>query len=624
MIENPQPAWLPVLLLPLPGIVFTAFALNQTIFPRDDRPLCTVPALAIVLALLPTHIAALALGDLSTGLAIAWGIVGASGYAWSICHWNDLRQSISLDPRAWRKLAVTALCTVPIVLPTILFNFFDEARYNQHHAIIAHLQNGAYPPRYLYEPTLPLRYHYAFDLAGAIVTGLLRVRVDQAVDLLTIGLWPCMFLLLWRVGEHVAGPRAGLPVALAVSFSAGFCPFFTVPICFYFQHPWSTGLPIFCLVLLQHAAIRRIDDPPPLPSPACGRGFGWGLAVLLCSLSLLSLCEVVLFLTAVAALAVTEICLFVRSRDRRAIGVICILAVALASTKIMGGFFASEAYPPSEGILKTAFYFRDYSSIDVGWRQSRQTLELFGLLIIPGIVGLWRARHAKLLLGVLAAIGLAVFTLFQYKYTEDIFKFPILASIALTIGVGVFLSDAWSWSNTIARKAVSVALAAMLLWKGIAFYLLLPIINPPEARSPFSVQMISPYFSTAYPVDADEARAVTYLRRNMGPTEILYRGPEKSEPYAIWGGIPTQASMFPAAHGTENDVYGLGAEKFTSRRNLEDISQSWFDRLAAAHVTWIAADGEDAAINALLDSPEGQHRTTLAAHYGNLRIFRTR
>jgi hypothetical protein len=62
MIENPQPAWLPVLLLAFPGIVFTAFALNRAIFPRDDQPLRTVPALAV---------AAVAFGNLSTGLAIA-------------------------------------------------------------------------------------------------------------------------------------------------------------------------------------------------------------------------------------------------------------------------------------------------------------------------------------------------------------------------------------------------------------------------------------------------------------------------------------------------------------------------------------------------------------------------
>jgi hypothetical protein len=88
MIENPQPAWLPLLLLALPGIVFAACALNETVFPREDRPLCTIPAIGMVLALLPTHVLALALGSLSMGLTLAWSMVGVVGYAWVARRWR--------------------------------------------------------------------------------------------------------------------------------------------------------------------------------------------------------------------------------------------------------------------------------------------------------------------------------------------------------------------------------------------------------------------------------------------------------------------------------------------------------------------------------------------------------
>ncbi len=268
MIENPQPAWLPLLLLALPGIGFAAYAVNQIIFLSEDRPLCTVPALGLVLALLPTHVLALIFGSLTIGLTVAWSVVGVLGYAWLARHWREVRSAASLEHSGWaRRLGIAALATLPIVLPTILANFSDEANFNGHHAVIAHLQNGSYPPRYLYEPSLPLRYHYGFDLAGAIVTGLLRVRLDHAIDLLTIALWPCMFLLLWRVGEHVGGRRAGLPVALAVCFSGGWplialtgpsCGLCTINglrinpsfVHYFFQHLWSLGVPIFCLVVL--------------------------------------------------------------------------------------------------------------------------------------------------------------------------------------------------------------------------------------------------------------------------------------------------------------------------------------------------------------------------------------
>src|SRR6267154_2452631 len=167
MIENPQPSWLPFLLLALPGIGFAAYAVNKFLFPNDDRPLCTVGAIGLVLALLPTHLLALATGSLNLGLAGAWIGIGAGGYAWLGHHW----------------------------------------------------QKCSYPPRYLYEPSLPLRYHYGFDLAAAIVTGLLRIRIDQAIDILTLALWPTMFLLLWRVGEHVCGRLAGLLVVFNVAVS---------------------------------------------------------------------------------------------------------------------------------------------------------------------------------------------------------------------------------------------------------------------------------------------------------------------------------------------------------------------------------------------------------------------
>ena len=224
MIENPQPVWLPLNLLALPGIGFVAYALNVALFPRENRPLCTIPAIGIVIALLPTHLLALAFASLSAGLAVAWTVVGTAGYVWITYHWREFRSAFSNRPAGLlHKLWVTGLATLPIILPTILLNFHDEAYFNGHFAIIAHLQNGTYPPRYLYEPSLPLRYHYGFDLAGAIITGLLQVRLDHAIDILTLALWPFMFLLLWRVGESVAGGRAGLLVALAVCFATGWC-----------------------------------------------------------------------------------------------------------------------------------------------------------------------------------------------------------------------------------------------------------------------------------------------------------------------------------------------------------------------------------------------------------------
>src|SRR6266568_3645973 len=89
MIENPQPVWLMLLLLAFPGVVLSACAINSAIFPPQDRPLSTIPAIVLVLALLPTHFLASVFGSLSVGVAIAWTITGLLGYAWIARHWQN-------------------------------------------------------------------------------------------------------------------------------------------------------------------------------------------------------------------------------------------------------------------------------------------------------------------------------------------------------------------------------------------------------------------------------------------------------------------------------------------------------------------------------------------------------
>jgi hypothetical protein len=137
--------------------------------------------------------------------------------------------------------------------------------------------------------------------------------------------------------------------------------------------------------------------------------------------------------------------------------------------------------------------------------------------------------------------------------------------------------------------------------------------------------MIRPYFSTEYPVDRDDAWVVSFLRRHLRPSEIVYRAKEKAEPYVIWGGIPTQMTWYLYATEREPDeVYGLGKEKFAARRELDTISADWLERLAAAHVAWVVTDPEDTAINAILASPEGQNRAALVAQHGDIRVFHLR
>src|SRR5258708_6508789 len=156
VIGNPMPVWLPLLLFALPGIVLAACAVNATIFPSTARPRSTIPVIALLLALLPTHLLALGIGSLSAGLAVAWTAVASAGLTWAARHRQDLCGLIALNRVDRSRLAVAILVTLPMIAPTILRNFHDDELLGGHLAIIAHLQNGTYPPRYLYEPSLPL------------------------------------------------------------------------------------------------------------------------------------------------------------------------------------------------------------------------------------------------------------------------------------------------------------------------------------------------------------------------------------------------------------------------------------------------------------------------------------
>jgi len=221
----------------------------------------------------------------------------------------------------------------------------------------------------------------------------------------------------------------------------------------------------------------------------------------------------------------------------------------------------------------------------------------------------------------LAVLAFTIVNLLSYKYSWDIVKFATVGFIALAIGAGIALSDLAGWNARRGRRLIYGVLIIALGGQGVLYpFLLLFASYNPEGRSPFSMQMIRPYLSRSYLVNPDDARAVSFLRAHMGPSEIVYRAEEKSEPYAIWGGLPTQASLY-SENGTD-DVYGLGEERLARRKNLAVISEDWLDRLLAEHVGWVVTDPADVAINSVLDSSAGQRKTVLAARYGDIRIFR--
>jgi hypothetical protein len=240
--------------------------------------------------------------------------------------------------------------------------------------------------------------------------------------------------------------------------------------------------------------------------------------------------------------------------------------------------------------------------------------------MVIGIFGLRRIPHGKTFLIILAVVELVIENTLRYEFSWDIVKFGTVGVVALARGTGIALSDLAVWADNRSRKLVYGLVVMALVGQGIAYPFVALSAYDPEARQALSIQMIRPYLSTAYPVDQDDALAVSFLRAHMAPSELVYRTQAKAEPYAVWGGLPT-GGVHPV-ESEDNDQYGLGRELYAARLELVSVSKTWLDRLSAAHVGWIVADPDDLAINTILDRPESRGRIVLAAQYGKVRVFR--
>jgi hypothetical protein len=293
------------------------------------------------------------------------------------------------------------------------------------------------------------------------------------------------------------------------------------------------------------SARRRSPSSQPSPGISGSRLFT----------ELLSLCEVVLFVSTVIALALTEAWKFARLRERGAAIVLLGLGAGLLGAKLIGGFFVSGLYPSAGGLFGSEFLVRDFSSPNDLIGQLQWNLASFGVLLILGPVGLLRVRHDRILLTLLAMFYLVTVNLLRYRYPSDILKFSVVSSVVLAIAGGVVLSDFRAWTHLLAGKLLYLVIIGALVSQGVRFPFIVLFAYNPEGRDSFSNQMIRPYFSDAYPVDGDDARAVSFLRTHMGLSGIVFRAEKRAEPYAVWAGLPTQASWhINAAETGENDV----------------------------------------------------------------------
>jgi len=555
MIPNPLPRSCSVLLLALPGLWAAGRWLSARVFTDARLERALAPGLGVAAWLLAVHLCGLVTGSFVVGLFAGTALVALGGtFAWARGRGAAVKAPAE-EKRRWPwALILSTVAATALVAPAALgWAFHDELALTGHMSWTSEIQNDFYPPVNMTFPAADLRYHYGFDLLAAMATALLRLRVDQAIDLVTLAGWAYTWALLWLLGERTQGgaPAWLVPVLTllggGVAFACdntddsftrrvvGLCMVGDVPlnpplVSYVFQHPFSAGLPV-ALCAIHVAWDREVAPVTPggTPKPPARR-----FAVLGLLLVSLSLCQVALFAALTAALTLDEVVHRDASSRRRLVGLAVMLLAVLAVAPQLGGFFARSPLASGSQIVL------GHGLTDSRWGDLRWLVETFGLLLPLGLAGFFARREHRWLLGSLALGGIAVVMGLRYRYSWDIAKFGAIAALALGIlgarALGVLLER----SRPTWQRAAGIVLLAVAVAPGLAFPAafaigLSPWGVPADPRRGIPEQT----FPRAAPVPPpDDAAAIGWLRAHVQRGELVYVAPESTSYYAIWGGLP--------------------------------------------------------------------------------------
>lgn len=526
-------ASLTVLVLSLPGVFLAGRAMSRWLGGSTDVRSVVGPSLTVSIWLLAIHVVGLATRSFRIGFVLGTSAVALVGFGlWVRERRLHFSRSVGGPFRIRRSDWIGALLCMCFVAPmAVEWCMHDEVLFVGHLSIPAQMHNDIYPPRYASMPSILLRYHYGFDLLVACTSILTRLRMDRAIDLVTLICLGHTFLLLCVLGRRILGGRgifcafvalfgAGLPMAtphapLDISTMLGICQieglWLNPPlISYFFQHPWTLGLPIALsatLVAMDSKSSRRRR-----------------MLTLVLLLVMLSLSQVVLFLSLSGALFVREA--FhgpTRLMLRRSVAMLLLLGCIAVLAYAMGGFFT-----PLPGGTGFGIVFRPgvVSTLVGNFQWIAST---FGLLVPLGLAGFFFVRRERIFLATLLAGSAAVFLLFHYEKTWDILKFAVITALVLGILASATIARLAAIRPRFVSIPVAIVLVAVTTMAGLAHPVIfganLPgiphhwIKDPPE---------LSP----------DDVRAVTWLRRHIRPGEIAYRRDPMSIAYVVWGGIP--------------------------------------------------------------------------------------
>lgn len=508
-IVNPVPVAAALLLIALPGVLAAGVGLAARV---TDRPWVLGPGLALAMWLIAMHAIAVATGSYLSGLVSGTIVISAIGVAQS-------KTVLALPRNAnVRMLAGAAIAVAAIAYPAVVHNFHDELLFTGHMSIATSIENDFYPPRNLSLAQYELRYHFFFNLLCASMQSMLRLNPVQAIDAATLGLWGYSWCVLWALGERLFS--RGWPTAAIVLFSGGL-PFWCVNgvhkgtpllgVCFYgprlglnpplvsyfFQHPWSVGLPLAACVLLLLADRERTAN--------VWRWVAYGVLFIALPQS-----QIVLAATVIPTAVATELLL----RRQRGLPILVAFAAVPTTVGIMRGFLAPS---DRELFLQLHLGVGDDLSTTVWW-----FVQTFGLLIPAGLIGLKLMRGHRVAYGLLIAGSFVVLNSVRYQLTWDIVKFGTVLAIALAICASGLVTRLGRW----APIATATLIAPGVIFVGVFWF-------ADTDDLPRDFWLAPTVLAPA------EVSAVNLLRRNVRPGDVVYRSDfSVARGYAQWGGLP--------------------------------------------------------------------------------------
>jgi hypothetical protein len=607
-LDFPLPKALVLLCLFLPGIQALGWCIARRVF--ADRLTASVASvgLSISLWLFCTHVIGLVTHSLTAALvASTLGLGGAGGVLW-IRERRRHERWAPLPRGSWEMFLFAAAMTLPVGILAWRWSFHDEIGPGTHQAIISNLQNDFYPPRSLAFPEFDLAYHFGFDLLCAMLTALFRLSITQSIDVLASLLWFYAVLGAWLVGERTVGRSTGPLVAAvlllgggsswtcgesmrqALPFAGHFLTFCSEGgtllnpniAAYFFQHPWTLGLPIALTILL-------VDGEAEPRHPWLKVG---ALVVLF---GALYVTQIVLFFTLLAAVCASQL-LSERSLGfKRRLALVSPLVLSgLLYIALLGGFLSGKSANTSG--LEPHLGVADTKVSSLWWM-----LKSFGVPLL-GFFGFFWLPRKRVLYASLALGGIVVINVVRYKLSWDIVKFATVASIGLAVPLAALIHRLRGSRRRLTRSWIPTYLLIATLGPSVVFLAVLT----------FELPGIPYMYTVEQPAMSPDARAAAvFLRRTMPHDAVMFRRANDFLPYAIYAGLPQV--WINSGLGLDNK---LAPERVKLCETLPEAPEPYLRQ----RVRFFVLDSGDTRLNLVVDGWLKTGAAVSRARFGALRV----